>query len=255
MNYNAALYALGAILLGAIGIWFGEFAMQWQAVPKWIPPMPFAYLSGALLIIGGALMLARRERVGAALLASFYGLWALAFHLPPTLTKAIGSIGAWNAPAEITFLAAGGLALFASYTGDSGAKPRVLSRVLAGASAVVFGLAHFNYIDFTASFVPAWIPPSQTFWAWATGAGHLAAGIALITGIQARLAATCLAGMMGAFVVLLHIPRVIAAPDQHVEWIMVAIASALCGSALLIRKYATQREGFAASLAAWGMRT
>ena len=217
--------------------------------------MPFAYLSGALLITRGSLMLARRERIGAALLASFYGLWVLAFHLPPTLTKAIGSIGAWNAPAESTFLAVGGLALFASYAGDSGAKLRVLSRVLAGASAVVFGFAHFNYIDFTASFVPAWIPPSQTFWAWATGAGHLAAGIALITGVQARLAATCLAGMMGAFVVLLHIPRVIAAPGQHVEWIMVAIASALCGSALLIRKYATQREGFAASLAAWGIRT
>ena len=26
--------------------------------------------------------------------------------------------------------------------------------------------------------------------------------------------------MMGSFVVLLHLPRVIAAPDQHVEWIM-----------------------------------
>jgi uncharacterized membrane protein YphA (DoxX/SURF4 family) len=255
MNYNALLYALGAMLLGALGIWFGDFAMQWQAVPKWIPAMPFAYLSGALLIGGGALILARRERVGALLLASFYCLWVLAFHLPPTLTKAIGSIGAWNAPAEITFLTVGGLALFASFTGPSAARLRVAARVLAGLSAVVFGFAHFNYIDFTASFVPAWIPPSQKFWAWATGAGHLAAGIALISGVQARLAATCLAAMMGAFVVLLHIPRVIAAPDQHVEWIMVAIASALCGSALLIRKYATRREGFAASLAAWGLRT
>jgi uncharacterized membrane protein YphA (DoxX/SURF4 family) len=255
MNYNAAVYSLGAILLGAVGIWFGDFAMQWQAVPRWIPAMPFAYLSGALLIAGGALVLARRERIGALLLASFYGLWVLAFHLPPTLSKAIGSIGAWNAPAESAFLAAGGLALLASHSGASGARLKLAARVLAGASAIVFGMAHFNYLDFTASFVPAWIPPSQKFWAWATGAGHLAAGLALVTGVQARLAAACLAGMMGAFVVLLHIPRVIAAPTLHVEWIMVAVASALCGSALLIRKYATQRGGFAASLAAWGIRT
>ncbi len=255
MNYHTALYALGAILLGAVGIWFGDFAMQWQAVPKWIPAMPFAYVSGALLIAGGATILARRDRVGAALLASFYGLWVLAFHLPPTLTKAIGSIGAWNAPAESAFLTAGGLALFASFAGAAGNRLQLAARMLAGASAIVFGLAHFNYIEFTASFVPAWIPPSQKFWAWATGAGHLAAGIALVSGIEARLAATCLAGMMGSFVVLLHIPRVIAAPGQHVEWIMVAVASSLCGSALLIRKYATQREGFAASLAAWGIRT
>ncbi len=255
MNYHTALYALGAILLGAVGIWFGDFAMQWQAVPKWIPAIPFAYLSGVLLIAGGATILARRERVGAALLASFYGLWVLAFHLPPTLTKAIGSIGAWNAPAESAFLTAGGLALFASFAGAAGNRLQLAARMLAGASAIVFGLAHFNYIEFTASFVPAWIPPSQKFWAWATGAGHLAAGIALVSGIEARLAATCLAGMMGSFVVLLHIPRVIAAPGQHVEWIMVAVASSLCGSALLIRKYATQRAGFAASLAAWGIRT
>ena len=33
MNYNSALYALGAILLGVIGIVFHDFALQWQAVP------------------------------------------------------------------------------------------------------------------------------------------------------------------------------------------------------------------------------
>jgi hypothetical protein len=45
--------------------------------------------------------------------------------------------------------------------------------------------------------------------------------------------------MMGSFVVLLHLPRVIAAPDQHVEWIMLAVSSMLTGAALLVRKYAT----------------
>ena len=45
--------------------------------------------------------------------------------------------------------------------------------------------------------------------------------------------------MMGSFVVLLHLPRVIAAPDQHVEWIMLGVSSMLTGAALLVRKYAT----------------
>ena len=101
---------------------------------------------------------------------------------------------------------------------------------------MVFGFAHFNYIDFTAGFIPAWIP-WKVFWAWATGAGHLAAGLAFVSGIQARLAATLLAGMMGSFVVLLHIPRVIAHPEVHAEWIMLAVSSALTGSAWLLRKY------------------
>jgi len=238
MNYNTLVYAAGAILLGAVGIFFGAFAMQWQAVPKVIPPMPWAYVSGAILVAGGVLIVARRERIGALLLASFYGLWVVAFHLPPTLMKAIGSIGAWNAPAESAFVTAGGMALFAFHAGAAREKLARVARVLAGLSAVVFGFAHFNYIDFTATMVPGWIP-FKTFWAWATGAGHLLTGLALLIGIRARLAATCEAAMMGSFVLLLHLPRVIANPDQHVEWIMLGMSSALTGAALLVRKYAT----------------
>jgi uncharacterized membrane protein YphA (DoxX/SURF4 family) len=239
MNRNSMLYAAGAILLGAVGIIFQDFALQWQAVPRSVPRMPFAYLSGALLIAGGILLVTRRERLGALLLASFYGLWVVAFHLPPTLARAIGSIGAWNAPAEATFLTVGGLGLFASHLGAARPVLALVSRVLAGLSAVVFGVVHFNYIPIVVSFVPAWVPPSQTFWAWATGAGHLAAGLALLTGIQARLAAGCLAGMMASFAVLVHIPRVFNDPGNHAEWIMLAVSSAMSGSAWLVRKYAT----------------
>ena len=133
----------------------------------------------------------------------------------------------------------GGLALWSVAAGSSRNTLRLVARLLAGASAIVFGCAHFNYIDFTASFVPAWLPPSQAFWAWATGAGHLAAGLALVSGVQARLAATMLAGMMGSFVLLVHIPRVIAAPEQHIEWLMLGFATSLTGAAWLVRKYLT----------------
>ncbi len=237
MNKNSIVYALAAILLGAVGIWFHDFAMQWQGVPKSIPVMPWAYVSGAILVAGGALIVAGREKLGALVLASFYGLWVVAFHIPATVMNAIGSIGAWNAPAESGFVTAGALALLAAH---SGARERLAlaARLLAGASALVFGFAHFNYIDFTASMVPGWIP-FKTFWAWATGAGHLLTGLALLSGFRARLAAACEAAMMGSFVVLLHLPRVLAAPDQHVEWIMLAMSSALAGAALLVRKYAT----------------
>jgi uncharacterized membrane protein len=237
MNYHALLYALAAIVLGAVGIWFGDFAMQWQGVPKSIPAMPWAYVSGAILAGGGALIVARREKIGALVLACFYGLWVIAFHVPSTVMNAIGSIGAWNAPAESGFVTSGALALLAAPASSRGTLA-LAARLLAGASAVVFGFAHFNYIDFTASMVPAWIP-AKTFWAWATGAGHLLTGLALLSGIRARLAATCEAAMMGSFVALLHLPRVIASPDQHIEWIMLAMSSALTGAALLVRKYAT----------------
>ena len=241
MNKNAILYALGAILLGAVGIWFHDFAMQWQPVPKGLPGYtPLVYVSAALLIAGGAAILSggKRERLGALVLAAFFGLWVVALHLPNALAG-YRHIGAWNGPAEWTFATMGGVALFASGAGTLRGTLVRISRILAGASCIVFGLAHFNYIDFTASMVPAWIPPNQTFWAWATGAGHLAAGLALVTGIQTRLAATLEAAMMASFVVLLHIPLVVAAPGQHANWIMLAVASTFTGAAWLVRKYAT----------------
>jgi uncharacterized membrane protein YphA (DoxX/SURF4 family) len=214
--------------------------MQWQPVPAGFGMRTqLAYVAGALLAIGGVMLLVRQlERAGALLLTVFIALWMLALNLPLAIASA-SHIGAWNSPAEIAFLAAGALALFAN--GVAGRSRPILLRVaryLAGASAIVFGFAHFNYIDFTASMVPAWIP-AKTLWAWATGAGHLAAGLALVSGFKSRLAAGCEAAMMGSFVVLLHLPRVVAAPDQHVEWIMLGVSTMLTGAALLVRKYAT----------------
>jgi len=58
MNTNALTYAAGAILLGVVGICFHDFAMQWQPVPAGIGMRTqLAHLAGALLAIGGALLL------------------------------------------------------------------------------------------------------------------------------------------------------------------------------------------------------
>ena len=65
------------------------------------------------------------------------------------------------------------------------------------------------------------------------------AGLALLSGVQARLAATLTTFMMACFVVLLHLPRVIANPELRVEWIMLAVSSSLTGAAWLVRKYST----------------
>ena len=49
------LYGWGAIALGAVGIVWGDFALQWQPVAPWIPGRAvLAYLFGAALVIAGA---------------------------------------------------------------------------------------------------------------------------------------------------------------------------------------------------------
>ena len=95
----------------------------------------------------------------------------------------------------------------------------------------MFGLAHFLYLGFTASMVPAWLPGGQKFWAAFTGVAHLAAGIALLAGVKARLAAILLTVMFAVFGVLVHLPLLIAGPHNHLNWVMNAINLALTGAA------------------------
>ena len=96
MNTNALPYALGAILLGAVGIWFHDFAMQWQPVPAGFPMRTaFAIVTGLLLILGGGETLSGKfARAGAILLATIYGLWVLLLHLPIIVSKPT-DLGAW----------------------------------------------------------------------------------------------------------------------------------------------------------------
>jgi len=240
MNFNSALYALAAILLGALGIYFHDFAFTWQPVPAGIGARTFlAYLSGALLVIGGGAILFRRgQRGGALLLAVFYGFWVVFLHGPIVMADP-GALYKWNGVAEISFLTAGGIALIGSGAGGMRGTMTTVARLIAGICAICFGSTHLVYSKETAAFVPAWIPPGQLFWACATGVCYIAAGLAIVSGVQARLAATLTAAMMATFVVLLHIPRVVASPGSHFEWCMLAVASALTGAAWLVRKYAT----------------
>lgn len=90
--------------------------------------------------------------------------------------------------------------------------------------------------------VPKWIPPGALFWAYATGAAHVAAGLAILSGIQARLAARLLTAMFVVFAVLVHAPLVIADPGSHLNWVMNAMNLALTGAAWVVADGLARRE-------------
>lgn len=229
-------YAAGALLLGAIGLATRDFALQWQPVAAGLPVRPLlALASAAILLAGGALALwPRRTSIGAGVLAACYGLWVLLLHLPRVVV-APGDLAVWLGVSEILALASGGaiLALLARGPTDNAQGMR-LARLAFGVCPLVFGASHLVYAQFTASMVPAWIPGGQLFWAYATGIAHIAAGLAVLSGVLARLAAVLLAAMCGGFVVLLHAPRVAAAPTSQIEWTMLGIALSLTGAAWIV---------------------
>ena len=157
MNSNALPFALGAILLGVVAIVFRDFALQWQPVPPGFPlRVPLAFVSGSLLIIGGIAILGRQyARQGALLLAAAYTLWLLILHGPIVASKP-GDFGTWNGVAEVVFMIAGAITLYAAAAGKLSAKFAHGVCIAAGLSALAFGAAHFRYVEFVAALVPSW---------------------------------------------------------------------------------------------------
>src|SRR6201999_2229763 len=108
------------------------------------------------------------------------------------LPKNYAEFGIYSEIAEQLALACGALIAYAATAGiDAALSARLMriGRIAFGVCAVLFGVAHFVYMNMTAPLVPHWLPPNGVFWGYATGVAHIAGGIALITGIQARLAA------------------------------------------------------------------
>lgn len=229
IDTNALPYAAGAIGLAVVTFLYRDFALQWQPVPAGVPRRETLVLvSVALLGLGGLLALLPRAGFLRLLLPAQYLVWA-ALHIPVVLAKP--GVATLLGFAEALALATGGAALF---LGRRPGNTRTVLRVLFGLCAIVFGISHFAYAHFTASMVPAWLP-NRLYWTYFTGGAHIAAGLAILSGVAAPLATTLLAVMCGSFVVLLHVPRVIAAPTSRLEWTMMLIALSITGATWLAR--------------------
>jgi uncharacterized membrane protein len=219
-GFGLIVYGGAALALGAVDLAFGEFAGPWQAVPDIIPGRPLLpYLVGALLVLaGGALQLRKSASAAALVLVAAYLLftsgWLIRVFAMPT------ELGTWLGVCEQLAVAIGGLScwLLLRPNSPSSARLAMALRIGFGVCAVVFGAAHFVYSKETADFVPAWIPPGQLFWAYATGIAHALGGMALIANVRALLAARLLTAMFIGFGLLVWLPALFRTPGELFAW-------------------------------------
>ncbi len=227
------IYGLGAIGLGAVCLVFGAISPDWLPVPAHMSGHQLLVYGAAILLVlaGLAVNLPRVGGIGALLLASLFVLGMAAFEASYTLTHP-ANWGGWQAVAESAAMALGGVLAWAQTPGVA-ARSGLLraARLVFGACLIVFGGSHFIYLKLTAPLVPAWLPPSQLAWAYITGVAQIAAGLALLSGVQARLAAVLLTVMYVIFTLLVHIPSVVAAPKSLDNWTENAINLLLIGAA------------------------
>jgi uncharacterized membrane protein YphA (DoxX/SURF4 family) len=232
------VYGLGMVALAITCLAWGDFDSG-HPMPKAFPGRTaLAYAAAAFMLVAGAAIEWRRTAAwAAAALTAYYTLIVVILMNGHVVLAHFAEYGAYSSAAEQLAIAAGGLIVFAANAKiDAGLSARLtrLGQLAFGVCALVFGGAHFFYMNLTISFVPKWLPPTQAFWAYATGVGHIAAGVAILTGVQARLAAILLTAMYASFTPLVHAPMLLADPSSHFIWSENALNIALTGAAWVV---------------------
>jgi uncharacterized membrane protein YphA (DoxX/SURF4 family) len=238
MAFGWRVYGLGVMALAVVCLAWGSFDLG-QPVPKDFPGRTvLAYAAAVFMLVAGAAVEWRRTAAwGAAALTAYYAFIVVILMYGRLVLAHHSEFGTYSGGAEQLAIAAGGLIVYAAGAKlDAALAARLtgLGQWVFGVCALLFGGAHFFYMNLTVPMVPKWLPPTQEFWAYATGLGHIAAGLAILTGVKARLAAILLTAMFASFTPLVHLPMLLADPSSRMIWSENALNLALIGAAWVV---------------------
>src|SRR5690348_5091918 len=236
--YGWRVWGLGIVALGAVCLAFGDFHPG-QPVPKDFPARTeLAYAVAVFMLVAGAAVEWRRTLPWAA--AAITAYWALVVVILVNGCQWLAHYAEFL-PYESTAIqhaiTAVGRVVCANDANIDGALADRLARaagVAFGRWLLVFGTAHIVYMNLTAPLVPKWLLPNKEFWGYATGVAHIAAGVAILTGLKACLAAVLLTIMFALFSAMVHVPMAIADPANHWIWNENAVNLALIGAAWVV---------------------
>jgi len=233
--------SFGRIVFGGSAVLLGIIALTWHDPDTWqalrqIWNLPFGASIGACLIVaqtagGIGIQYPRTVRFAAILLVAVYSLFSLA--CIPGIVAAPVVYAEYGSFFEQFSALCGAIALYAA-TETNAARALASGRIARlglGVCAISFTLSQAIYLRVTANLVPAWLPPSQNFWAVLTTIAFAFAALAILINRQARLAVRLMTLMLALFGVLVWIPRLIAHPGTHLNWSEFALTFLITGAA------------------------
>jgi uncharacterized membrane protein len=253
---GCALFALSLMAFGIEHVLFGDFVAG--RAPVWpagvAGQLIWAYVSGAILIVCGALIVTRAEKAWtlALLTGAVILTWAFIRRVPLLISNPGGA--AFTATGKALALSFGCFAVAAVLRSNlRGVRSeRTVRRVLSmlggvglPAFMILGGIQHFIYTQFVATLVPAWIP-GPTVWAYVAGVALIAGGLGMLLPPTRSLAALLSGLMIGTWVLILHLPRALSATGEAAirnEWTALIEATAFAGYAFILVEGALSPSG------------
>lgn len=228
-QFGVRAFGVAAILLGVAGFVWGDFATNWQRIGPSVPYREaLAYVTAALETIAGLAILVRRTaRAGVLMLTILYSVFTLLWIVQVCAVPMV--YDGWGNVFEELSLVIGGAVAYASLAPAGSpwhGKAGMIAR-LYGICPISFAIVHLINLAGVATWVPKWLPPGQMFWAATAAIGFLLAAAAILSGIQAGLAARLLLGEIAGFEILVWVPKFIADPHSHFNWAGNAVSLAM----------------------------
>lgn len=246
-NIGRIFYGIAMAGIGFQIIYYHDFP-YWLLPPKhaWIPGLVMiTYIFGIMFVLTGACIVLKKKTRPISLLSGAVLLLIFCFYFIPyefVASSRYMHLRQWeNAEKELAF-SSGAFVIAGCFSEKnenllyrSLRKLIPIGPVLFSIAIISFGILHLLYAKDVADYVPSWVP-ARLFWAYFCGAALISSGLAIILKIKPGLIAALLGTMIFIWVIILHIPRVIASPIANLgsEVTSAFIALAYSGTAFVI---------------------
>lgn len=238
-SMSRVVFAAVMIAIGIAGVIKGDFTPVWDPIPR--NSHALAYLCSFLSLATGVGLLTRRTAtIAARVLFASLLIWFLVLRVPNIVVSP--TFGVFWPGFETAEMVAASWVLYVWFAADwdrqrlgffAGQRGLRIATVLYGATLIFFGFAHFYDLKDTVSLVPSWMP-WHVGWAYFTGGAFVAAGLAVLAGVWARVAAALSALQMGMFTLLVWVPIIAAGSKNAFQWSELFVSAALTAGGWVI---------------------